>query len=87
MLFDENENVMWNEIKNIVGALLKISCVLPFWLDFNVGNKKNYCLKKPHQPIQPKPHLFGLVWFRLCFKSQPNQPKPHAFLSCGLDGF
>jgi len=30
MLFDENENVMWNEIKNIVGALLKISCVLPF---------------------------------------------------------
>jgi len=30
MLFGENENVMWNEIKNIVATLLKISCVLPF---------------------------------------------------------
>ena len=49
MLFDENENVMWNEIKYIVGALLKIYCVLAFEFDFNVGNKKNYCLKKPYQ--------------------------------------
>jgi len=49
--------------------------------------KKNYCLKKPHQPIQSKPHLFGLVWFVFYFKSQPNQIKPHTYLSCGSDDF
>jgi len=43
--------------------------------------------KKPHQPIQPKPHWFGLVWFGLYFKSQPNQTKPYTFLSCGSDDF
>jgi len=30
MLVGENENVVWNEIKNIVGTLLKICCVLHF---------------------------------------------------------
>jgi len=60
-------------------TLLEICCVLVFELDFNVENKKLYCLekKKPHQPIQPKPHWFGLVWFGFYFKSQPNRAEPN----------
>ena len=49
--------------------------------------KKKYFLKKPHQPIQSKPHWFGLVWLEFYFKSQPNQTKPHTYLSCGSDDF
>jgi len=54
--------------------LLEICCVLTFEFNFNVGNKKNYCLKKPNQPIQSKPHWFCLVWFVFYFQSQPKQP-------------
>jgi len=49
--------------------------------------RKNYCLKKSHQPIQSKPHWFGFVWFEFYFKSQSNQTKPHTYLSYGSDDF
>jgi len=44
---------------------------------------KNYIIsKKPHQPIQPKPH-----WFGSDFILKVNRTKPHIFLSCGSDDF
>ena len=56
-------------------TLLEICCVLVFELDFNVENKKLYCLekKKPHQPIQPKPHWFGLDFILKVNRTEPNQ--------------
>ena len=35
--------------------------------------KKNYCLKKMHQPIQSKPHWFGLVRILFLKSTEPNQ--------------
>jgi hypothetical protein len=84
MLFGENENVMWNEIKNIVGNIAENMLCFTFLM---LETKNSIVPKKPHQPIQLNPHWFGLVWFGLYFKSQPNQTKPHAFLFCGSDGF
>jgi hypothetical protein len=37
-----------------------------------IAKQKKYCLKKPHQPIQSKPHLFGSDFILKVSRTKPN---------------